>query len=143
MHVLCLMESRPETKEKIINEIENLTYKVTDNKGSEIENRIQVRELSLVDIVIQEKALPSVLDKLSVFIGNQSDKLYNKADKLRKYLTLFGGLDKIKVSIPMPKDYELNQNSPLFNTMNKIGWCKLMPLGTMPDIKNEQGLDRL
>ena len=41
MHVLCLMESRPETKEKIINEIENLTYKVTDNKGSEVENRIQ------------------------------------------------------------------------------------------------------
>jgi len=144
MHVISLIETAPDKKADVLEEIRKITYKVVDNNGHEIENRVQVRELSLIDIVIQEKALPDVLGKLNYYLAAQSDKLVNKAEKLRKYISLFGGLDKIRVpkgGKDMRKDVK---TTPIYIASRSEGrHCKLIPLGTMPDIKNEQGLDRL
>jgi hypothetical protein len=143
MHIVCLLETHPDRKKNVIEAIGNLTYKVKDDNGHEIENRVQVRELSLIDIVIQERALDEVLHKLNVPLAGQSDKLVNKVEKLKKYICTFGGLNKIKNVSGYDNLRPDFKNTEFWKQRKRGNWCKLMPLGTMKDEKNKEGLDRL
>lgn len=139
MHLVSLVETHPGKIEKLIEEIGKITYKVTDNNGHEIENRVQVRCLYPIDIVVQEDAKDDVLNELAPFIiGEKDKKLSSRIKKIMKYFSFLKIVDKIS----LPK-FQRNPNGRMEKLWNNGIRGKIMVLGSLKDKKNDQGLDRI
>lgn len=133
MHILSLMEAAPDKIFEHLKEMKKWKYVAKDKNGNLMDFNIQVRVWLPVDIVVQESGVDNVLDILSGWIVKDESKMGKKVLKMRKYLRVFGGLDKL------PKLPPVNVNSPTF----KRKWAKLFLLGTIPDNKNQLGMDTL
>ncbi|MHA1852280.1 MAG: hypothetical protein ACTSUF_02110 [Candidatus Heimdallarchaeaceae archaeon] len=134
MHLLGIMEAHPTKFFKYLDQMRTWKYIAKDKNGKPMSFNIQVRVWFPIDIVVQESGVDNVLDILSGWIIPDADKMGKKVLKMRKYLRMFGGLDKLP---PLPKT--INPNSPTAKDRH----AKLYLLGTVLDYKNQLGMDRL
>jgi hypothetical protein len=126
MHVIVLAEHSPGDKQKVFDFIHNIKVK---NKWGEI-NQPCVREVSVMDITVDESCVDQMLEYFPIASGHVDSKKMEFMKKMACKLTPLEYKDTSKI-----KRRKVNTGFP------KQCYAYFQVMGVLPDNKNEEGRD--